>query len=94
MLDGVELQLQPEALAALQSFYDEAAAELAQVSRRGPDLPAYHSLEWRLQGQLAAHELVCCRRLTIGWAVGERLRTSSNTFAGCPPSLIVDVIMT
>ena len=58
VLDGVELQLQPEALAALQSFYDEAAAELAQVSRRGPDLPAYHSLEWRLQVQLAGRHVL------------------------------------
>lgn len=58
VLDGVELQLQPDALAALQSFYAEAAAELAQVSRRGPDLPAYHSLEWRLQVQVAGRHVV------------------------------------
>ena len=58
VLDGIELQLQPDALAALQSFYTEAAADLAQVSSRGPDLPAYHSLEWRLQVQVAGRHVV------------------------------------
>jgi hypothetical protein len=72
VLDGIELQLQPDALAALQSFYTEAAADLAQVSSRGPDLPAYHSLEWRLQVQVAGRHVVagdlqpstCCRRVS------------------------------
>uniref|UniRef100_A0A7S0ND34 COMM domain-containing protein n=1 Tax=Phaeocystis antarctica TaxID=33657 RepID=A0A7S0ND34_9EUKA len=58
VLDGIELQLQPDALAALQSFYTEAVADLAQVSSRGPDLPAYHSLEWRLQVQVAGRHVV------------------------------------
>ena len=58
MLDGIELQLQPDALAALQSFYEEEAPSLAQVVSRGPDLPAYHSLEWRLQVQLAGRHAV------------------------------------
>ena len=58
LLDGVELELQPDALAALHAFYEEAAPSLAQIQSRGPALPSYHSLEWRLQVQIAGRHAV------------------------------------
>ena len=49
LLDGVELALQPAALQALHAFYEEAGPALGALVSKALQLPAYHSLEWRLQ---------------------------------------------
>ena len=58
VLDGIDLTLQPEALETLRSFYESAATQLAEVANRGVQLPAYHSLEWRLQVQVGGRHSV------------------------------------
>ena len=52
VLHGFDLELPPESLQVLTTFYDEMRTELEQELRRGLDLPHYRSLEWRLQVRL------------------------------------------
>lgn len=79
ILDGIDLTLQSEALETLKTFYESVAAQLAEVANRGVQLPAYHSLEWRLQVQVGGRHAVA-GELKPSFLL--RLHTEQGTITG------------